>query len=125
MHHRRHEYSYQDEYLSATPMEKLGSSLHLSIIRRPGESHRPLNKSCLSTHTHANTHTHKVKFRQGGRKKRKNNTKLCVGLEQCFKERIRCQQFDFWNSVSRRMCGTEGVCFQLNVLRITGVEYLQ
>lgn len=49
MHHRCHEYSYGDEYLSATPMEKLGSSLHLSIIRRPGESHRPLNKSCLHT----------------------------------------------------------------------------
>lgn len=52
MHHRCHEYSYRDEYLSATPIEKLGSSLHLSIIRRPGESHRPLNKSCMHTHTH-------------------------------------------------------------------------
>lgn len=31
------EYSYADEYLSEAPLEKLASSLHLSIIRRPGE----------------------------------------------------------------------------------------
>lgn len=57
MHHRCHEYSYEDEYLSATPMEKLGSSLHLSIIRRPGESHRSLNKSWPLGRAHAHTHT--------------------------------------------------------------------
>lgn len=43
-----HEYSSRDEYLSVTPMERLGSSLRLSIIWRPGESHR-----CTWTWTHS------------------------------------------------------------------------
>lgn len=70
MHHRSHEYSYRDEYLSATPIEKLGSSLHLSIIRRPGESHRLLNKSC----THTDTQRKVCEQTQAERVE--NNTKL-------------------------------------------------
>lgn len=87
-HHRCHEYSYGDEYLSATPMKKLGSSLHLSIICRPGESHRPLNKSCL----HARTQT----FEGWEKEWKTTQSYMSAGSQQCLvgKKRKRCQQFD-------------------------------
>lgn len=50
MHHLIHEYSCRNEYLSVIPIAKLGSSLRLSIIWRPGESHRTLNKSRVCVH---------------------------------------------------------------------------